>query len=164
MTHSWNHLHYWLFAILMLMCSLGPTNPLKQPSSFSLSFNRILPSLSVCLFFCQPLHPPTYSSIVPQLPFLSAAVLPCLPLGKEMRRGTDANILDPLLLPDSSPRDRNKDGMRKRGVNGGIGGGARWLDGENISSQSTADGTRWKKTGWVQLCEAVYCHAVSFLG
>lgn len=31
-----------------------------------------------------------------------------------MRRGVDANILDPSLLPDSSPRDRNKDGARKR--------------------------------------------------
>lgn len=36
-----------------------------------------------------------------------------------MRRSTDANILDPLLLPDSSPRDRNKDGVRKIGGKGG---------------------------------------------
>ncbi|KAG7237112.1 hypothetical protein INR49_032796, partial [Caranx melampygus] len=55
-------------------------------------------------------------------------MLPCLPLGEEMRRATDANILDPSLLPDSSPRDRNNDGVNERvseerGRGGGGGGG-----------------------------------------
>jgi len=40
-----------------------------------------------------------------------------------MRRGADANILDPSLLSDSSPRHRNKDGVRRRGGQGGKRGG-----------------------------------------
>ena len=80
-------------------------------------------SLHLTLCTCLPLilstsftHPPTdRSSPVPQPPFQYPATLLCLPLGKEMRRGTHANILDPSLLPDSSHSDRNKVG-RKRGA------------------------------------------------
>lgn len=150
------------------MCSPVPTSLLKHTSSFSFSFYSFYLSVSVYLLFCQPLHPPTYSSLVPlpQPLFLSAAMLPCLPLGKEMRQGTDANILDPLLLPDSSPRDRNKDGVRKRG---GMGGRKRWrgtaITEKNRHTQNIQlIGTQWKNNKSGYHCEGrVYYHAESFL-
>lgn len=123
MTHLWKSASFALaaVAIFMLMHSPVPTSPLEHTSSFTFSFYSIYFSVSACLLFCQPpsrKHPPTHSSRFPQPPFLSAATLSSLPLGKEMRRVTHANILDPLLLPDSSPLDRNRDGGREEGRGG----------------------------------------------
>lgn len=103
------------FAFLMLMCSAAPTSPLQRISSFQflLFIASVFLYLSLSSNLCPP-HP---------TPPLSAAMLPCLPLGEEMRRGADANILDPSLLPDSSPRDRNKDGVSEERGGGGGGGG-----------------------------------------
>lgn len=82
-----------------------------------------------------------------------------------MRRGTDANILDPLLLPDSSPRDRNKErGSGKERRKRVKGGRAQQLDRKHICTQNMLlNGTQWKKCKkTVPLCE-VYYNAESFL-
>lgn len=83
-----------------------------------------------------------------------------------MRRGSDANILDPLLLPDSSPRDRNKERgrgeERRKRVKGWKGTAIRQKT--DICTQNRLlNGTQWKKREkTVALCE-VYYNAESFL-
>lgn len=114
----------------MLMCPPVPTSLFEHTSSFSLPFYSI--SLSLCLSRALS-KPSSHSPIppVPQLPFLSPAMLPCRPLGKEMRRGTDANILDPSLLPWlTTPRQKRGCSEEERRGNGegGRGGGAQRLD------------------------------------
>lgn len=82
-----------------------------------------------------------------------------------MRRGTDANILDPLLLPDSSPRDRNKERERQGEEETGKGWkGTAIRQKTDICTQNMLlNGTQWKKCKkTVPLCE-VYYNAESFL-
>lgn len=121
MAHSWKSASFAFQVVFYFNANVFSTA--HQPTWTHFIIQSFFYVASVYLLPSQPLHPPTYSSHVPQPPLLSAAMFPCLPLGKEMRRGTDANILDPSLLPDSSPRDRNKDGVRKRG---GRAGRKRW--------------------------------------
>lgn len=94
-----HHLHCWLFAILMLICSPVPTSLLEHISSFSLSFYSIPLSVSVYVLLCLPLHPPTYCFPVPQSPISVCCHAPMSPIRKGNEARYRCKYLGPLAAP-----------------------------------------------------------------
>lgn len=97
MSHSRN-LHFCLFAFFNANVSSGA----HQLSGTHFILHPRPPRAPV------PDHLPTFSPPrplrFPLLPFLSAATLPCLPLGKEMRRGYRCKYIRPAPLTPPPPR------------------------------------------------------------